>query len=136
GTTGAPKLVVRPHLAFTRAARLQADLGLDRLEADRFSDPAERILMVASLTHGMGQYLAVTAVLIAGEMCVTSWIDTNASLEEVKRLDPSYICVTPRVLHSFVKQKTALAASRLFGERARKIARASCRERGEGTGVA
>ena len=55
GTTGRSKLVMRTHKAFVRVAALKA-VGL-RAE----DEPPQRCLLVAALTHGMGQYWLATA---------------------------------------------------------------------------
>jgi long-chain acyl-CoA synthetase len=96
GTTGEPKLVMRNHLTFVRAGGI--------LTATLPKDKPQRVLMVAALTHGMGQYQLAAAISIAAEMCVPSEIDTKASLDEVRRLDPTVLTMTPRVLRSLYKQ--------------------------------
>ncbi|MEJ7599838.1 MAG: AMP-binding protein [Kofleriaceae bacterium] len=107
GTTGESKLVIRDHSAFLRIATLLG-MGLDRT-----AEPPARVLMVAALTHGMGQYLLAVALQLAGELVVTSAIDVGASLAEVRALDPTIIGLTPRVLKSFATQ--AGAEDRIFG---------------------
>ncbi len=119
GTTAQPKLVIRSHRAFSRAARM---LSGNLFAADA---PAQRVLMVAALTHGMGQYLLSIGLTLAAEFCVPEKSDTAASLPQVRQLDPTYIVLTPRVLRSFVDQQAALEGptpSRpLFGPGARLL---------------
>jgi long-subunit acyl-CoA synthetase (AMP-forming) len=98
GSTGQPKLVVRPHAAFVRTAKLKAfDLRAEAV-------PQERVLLVAALTHGMGQYELSTALVLAAELCIPSRIDIHTPLDEVRALDPTYLCMTPRVLRALFEQ--------------------------------
>jgi long-chain acyl-CoA synthetase len=114
GTTGDSKLAMRPHSAMVRAARLLS------CGTARNTDPAPRVLMVPALTHGMGQYLLSIGLLLGGEFCVTSRIDVDASLDEIRSLDPTHMAVTPRVLRSLFSQHGGLDNERpLFGPSAR-----------------
>jgi len=118
GTTGELKLVMRQHHVFVRVGPLMAG-GLPR-----DAEPPTRILLVAALTHGMGQYLLATAVSLAAELCVTTRFDTASSLEEVRRLDPTYACLTPRVLTSYHRQHAELGGdpgARVFGPSLRTL---------------
>jgi long-chain acyl-CoA synthetase len=116
GTTGGPKLVIRDHATFIRIARLLG-CGLERT-----SQPAERVLIVAALTHGMGQYLLAIAMGLAAELCVTTQIDTNAKIEEVRWLDPTYLGLTPRVMRSLVQQLGGVEGhDKLFGPSAKFV---------------
>jgi long-chain acyl-CoA synthetase len=112
GTTGGSKLVIRHHAAFVRIARLLG-CGLERT-----SEPPARVLMVAALTHGMGQYLLAIAMDHAAELAVTTAIDVAASIGEIRELDPTYIGLTPRVLRSLVHQLGG-ATAHIFGASAR-----------------
>ena len=76
GTTGGSKLVIRPHAAFVRVARLLA------LGVERESEPPARFLMVAALTHGMGQYLLSTAMSLAAELAVALHVGSDAAVGE------------------------------------------------------
>lgn len=114
GTTGGSKLVIRSHAAFLRVSRLLA------LGADRSGAPPVRMLMVAALTHGMGQYLLATAMSLAAELAVTSRIDVGADLEEIRRLDPTVLGLTPRVMRRLVQQRGGVPEDgRIFGPSAR-----------------
>lgn len=118
GTTGTPKLIVRPHRTLINYARI-AMLGRNANSA-----PPQRILMVAALTHGFGSSLLAPAMALGAELAVTSRIDLNASLEEVRALDPTFIAVTPRVLRSFHRQHLARGGKeeeRLFGPNAKAL---------------
>ncbi len=117
GTTGGSKLVIRPHAAFVRVARLLA------LGADRASEPPARFLMVAALTHGMGQYLMATAMSLAAELAVTSRIDVGAELEEIRALDPTVLGMTPRVMRRVVQQLGGIPeeSGPIFGPSARLV---------------
>jgi long-subunit acyl-CoA synthetase (AMP-forming) len=108
GTTGGPKLAIRDHVTFVRAARLLAP-GLSRT-----SDPPARVLMVPALTHGMGQYLLGIGVVLAAEYCVTTQIDVRADLAEIRALDPTFLAFTPRVVRSLFAQRGA-GTEPLFG---------------------
>ncbi|HWM84818.1 MAG TPA: AMP-binding protein, partial [Kofleriaceae bacterium] len=116
GTTGGSKLVMRPHKVFTRVARLLgADLGLA-------VEPAQRVLLIQAMTHGFGQYLLAAGLSLAGEFCVTSQIDTAASLDEIRELDPTYVGFTPRVIRTLVQQNGGLASGRrLLGASTRTL---------------
>lgn len=110
GTTGQPKLAERPHLTFLRVAEIMSR-GM-RVE----EEPAQRVLMVAALTHGMGQYLLGFGLHLAAEFDVPGEIDTAASLAEVRQLDPTYLGMTPRVMRSFFGQQKKLGdQGPLFG---------------------
>jgi long-subunit acyl-CoA synthetase (AMP-forming) len=115
GTTGGSKLVLRPHAAFVRVARLLA------LGADRASEPPARFLMVAALTHGMGQYLMTAAMSLAAELAVTSRLDVGTDLEEIRTLDPTVLGLTPRVMRRMVQQLGGVpeGSGRIFGPSAR-----------------
>jgi long-chain acyl-CoA synthetase len=114
GTTGGSKLVIRHHAVFVRIARVLG-FGLERA-----SEPPSRFLMVAAMTHGMGQYLLSVAMSLAAELCVTTRIDVGADVHEVRWLDPTYCCLTPRVLRSLVQQLGGVGhGDRIFGPSAR-----------------
>lgn len=114
GTTGDSKLLIRHHAAFVRASRVLG-LGLERA-----SEPPQRFLMVAAMTHGMGQYLLAAAMSLAAELCVTTRIDVAADIHEIRRLDPTYLGLTPRVLRSLVQQLGGVGhGDRIFGPSAR-----------------
>jgi long-chain acyl-CoA synthetase len=98
GTTGESKLVVRNHATFVRVGRLWS------FGESRDTQPHRRTLMVPALTHGMGQYLLASALWMAAELDVTSAIDVRASIDEIRRLDPTFITLTPRVVQSLVRQ--------------------------------
>jgi acyl-CoA synthetase (AMP-forming)/AMP-acid ligase II len=114
GTTGGSKLVMRHHAVFVRIAQVFG-FGLERAR-----EPPARFLMVAALTHGMGQYLLSIAMSLAAELCVTTRIDVGADLHEIRSLDPTYFGLTPRVLRSLVQQLGGVGhGERIFGPSAR-----------------
>jgi long-chain acyl-CoA synthetase len=115
GTTGEPKLVVRPHRTVVRSGR---QLALD-LRAER--EPPERLLLVAALTHGMGQLVTVAALSLAAELCVPGDLDVRARLDEVRALDPTYVVATPRVLRALEAQRRSAGGARLFGPSAHTV---------------
>ncbi len=117
GTTGGSKLAIRHHAAFVRVARLLA-LGVDRA-----SEPPARFLMVAALTHGMGQYLLATAMSLAAELAVTSRIDVGTDLDEIRALDPTVLGLTPRVARRLIQQLGGVpeGSGRIFGPSARLV---------------
>lgn len=113
GTTAESKLVVRHHAVFVRITQLMA---FGRARAD---EPAERVLMVAAMTHGMGQYQLAIAMALGAALCVTTQLDTGADLAEVRELDPTHVTLTPRVLRSLVAQHGAGNTARMFGPAAK-----------------
>jgi long-subunit acyl-CoA synthetase (AMP-forming) len=118
GTTGDFKLVMRQHRVFARVARIKSE-GIDR------DGEQARLLLVAALTHGMGQYVLATGVCLAAQFCLTTEIDTGSSLREVLMLDPTSISVTPRVLRSYHRQHVELGRdpeARVFGPSLRTLA--------------
>lgn len=111
GTTGDPKLIMRAHSVFDRVARVEA---LDIPEA------SHRILLVAALTHGMGQYALATALHLGAALCIPTRMDTETSLAEVRALDPTLFFFTPRVMRALFDQR-APADRRWFGPSALAI---------------
>ncbi len=143
GSTGDVKLVMLTHRQMTYAA----DIALN-FDICASVEPPERFLMVAKLNYGMGQINSITALALAAEMCVpniagaqcssTVTADTEprttqklacavgcaeVSLNEVKKLDPSYICLTARLLQTWYTQHVAEGgentSQKLFGPAAR-----------------
>jgi long-subunit acyl-CoA synthetase (AMP-forming)/pimeloyl-ACP methyl ester carboxylesterase len=120
GSTGTPKLVRRSHRAVARYAHFVGALLADLHERPRF-------LAVNRLTHAFGLHIFVTAVSLSAELSVPTRLDTAASLEEVRALDPNVLPMTPRVLRSLFAQSTTGAtqhtgpefAHRIFGPSAR-----------------
>lgn len=116
GTTGTPKLVLRPFDAFSRYARFVGD------EVDKLGAAAPlRVLAICSLTHAFAGHMFTLAMRLGAELAVPRQIDTRASLAEVCALDPDVLPMTPRVLASLVRQARTPAEPRLFGPRARLV---------------
>jgi long-chain acyl-CoA synthetase len=115
GTTGRFKLVMLPHRHQCYVADLLS-FGI------RHDDPSpHRLLLVAALTHGMGQIVFAVALTVGGELCVPSRLDTATSLDEIHALDPDYLTMTPRVLRSLDEQKRARGEARFFGPSAQLL---------------
>jgi len=137
GSTGKPKLVVRRHRAFTR----YADFVGDQLAWPE-SEPLS-FLMVATLTHAFGLHMLTTAVKRGAALCVPSALDTAASLEEVRALDPVVLPLLPRMQAALMRQRERddPFSDRIFGPSARYlcsaggVADASLLERIRRTGV-
>jgi long-subunit acyl-CoA synthetase (AMP-forming) len=116
GTTGTPKLVLRPFDAFSRYARFAGD------EVDKLGATAPlRVLAICSLTHAFAGHMFTLAMRFGAELAIPRQIDTRASLAEVRALDPDVLPMTPRVLASLVRQAQTPAEPRLFGPRARLV---------------
>jgi long-chain acyl-CoA synthetase len=117
GSTGTPKLVRRTHRGFARYAGF---VGRELAGPER-----HWFLAVAALTHAFGLHMLTTAVALGAELDVPSAIDTAATLEEVRALDPTVLPMTPRVLRSLARQARELdgpaASPRLFGPSARFV---------------
>jgi hypothetical protein len=109
GSTGAPKLVRRSHRAFMRYAHY---VGQELMPLD--ANP--RFLAVNALTHAFGMHMLATAMALGGELAVPRRLDTAASLEDVRALDPGILPMTPRVLRSLHAQAQERPA---FGPSAR-----------------
>lgn len=120
GTTGEPKLPVRRHLAFTLPARHYREA----LEAGIAAEPRERLLLCSGLTHGLGQVVLALGLHTGAELCVPEAIEGAVSLEQVQRLDPSIVCVHPRVIQALHRQHLARGGeprARFFGPRLRLL---------------
>jgi long-chain acyl-CoA synthetase len=111
GSTGEPKLVVRTHAGFARYAHY-VGRELAQLHEPRF-------LATAALTHAFGLHMFTTALALGAEIAVPTQLDTAASLAEVRRLDPTVLPFTPRVLRSLYRQHQSARAlpsvSHMFG---------------------
>lgn len=121
GSTGPPKLVVRPNRAFTRYADFvgrEVERGLS--EGARF-----KILLANALTHAFGCHMLTLALRYAAEIDVPAELDINASLDEIRAFDPDVIAATPRVLRSFLRQQASKTSepngTHLFGPNARLL---------------
>lgn len=99
GSTGKPKLVLRSHASPLRYAKFVGP-EIDHGEGNR-----PRFLMVAALTHAFGFNMLTLAMSVGAELLVPNRIDAAASLEEVRRLDPTVIPLVPRILKSFFQQQ-------------------------------
>jgi long-subunit acyl-CoA synthetase (AMP-forming) len=112
GSTGEPKLVLRMHRSFTRYAKYVG-------HEIRSKDTPPVFLAVLALTHAFGLHMFTTALSLGSELCIPDAIDTSASLEEVRSLNPSVLPMTPRVLWSFRRQHRVLTdgcpGSAMFG---------------------
>jgi long-chain acyl-CoA synthetase len=109
GSTGKPKLVVRTHRGLVRGVPFMT-FGIAPEH-----EPQQRFLMVCSMNHGLAQIVFATALGVAAELSAPRQIDVDASLAEVRALDPTYIVLTPRVLRSFARQQAADREDRMFG---------------------
>lgn len=116
GTTGTPKLVLRPFDAFSRYARFAGD-EVGKLGA---ADPL-RVLAICSLTHAFAGHMFTLAMRFGAELAVPRQVDTRAALTEVRALDPDVLPMTPRVLAGLFRQARTGAEPRLFGPRARLV---------------
>ncbi|MBI5509304.1 MAG: AMP-binding protein [Deltaproteobacteria bacterium] len=123
GSTGTPKLVVRRHVSFTRYLKyLGQELG-PGLE----DGTPHRFLMVSALTHAFGYHLLTTAIGLGATLALTSKIDTEADLVEIRALDPTVLPLLPRVQRSlfrqhFAKPETELATkAQMFSASARFV---------------
>jgi long-subunit acyl-CoA synthetase (AMP-forming) len=119
GCTGLPKLVRRHHNGFLRYARFVGDELMDDGEPHRF-------LLVASLNHAFGMHMLATMLRLGAAACVTSSIDTQARLEEIRERSPTVVPILPRVQRSlymqFREERQAGADSgRMFGSAARFV---------------
>ena len=113
GTTGQSKLVMLPH----RHQCYVVDLL--RFDLRREDEPPHRLLLIAALTHGMGQIVFANAISLGAELVVPNRHDVHASLDEVRALDPDFMTMTPRVLRSFHAQ--IAGGDRLFGPSAKVL---------------
>jgi len=113
GSTGQPKLVLRPHMSPCRyAIHVGPQLIHENGERPRF-------LMVAALTHTFGFNMLTTAFSLGAELLIPSRIDTGAPLQEVRELNPTVVPVVPRIVRSFFLQSERLGEksgeTRVFG---------------------
>jgi long-chain acyl-CoA synthetase len=116
GSTGLPRLVVRRHLGPLRYAQ---HVG-DALRDGRAEVP--RMLLVAALTHAFGLHMFTTALRLGATLCVPTRLDTAASLEEIRALDPSILPLVPRVQRALYLQVCARDPSaRVFGSGAEVV---------------
>jgi acyl-coenzyme A synthetase/AMP-(fatty) acid ligase len=102
GSTGKSKLVLRVHRTFARWARLETEVEMGGFKPS--DEPPQRYLLVAALTHGMGQYLLASACHAAATLVVPRQIGLATRLEDVRRLAPTLIGIPPRVLKSLFEQ--------------------------------
>lgn len=117
GSTGQPKLVIRPHRAPLRyATQVGREIAHEKGERPRF-------LMVAALTHALGFHMFTTALSMGAELLIPNRIDARTDLEEVRALDPTVMPMTPRVLRSFFgqyrREQPGSPSGNLFGPRAK-----------------
>lgn len=115
GSTGAPKLVIKKHGTVLRGIFRALDIRPD-------DEPAQRVLMIAPLLHGNGYSLLMTTLYLGAELAMPTAVGTNARLEEIRRLDPTYIQLVPRMLQELYRQhleRGGDAEDRLFGPSAR-----------------
>ena len=118
GTTGEPKLIARAHRTLNRY------VDIWNFNRRREDSPPAQFLLAAALTHAFGNSLLAPAIALGAELHVTSSIDTNTPLDEVRRLDSTFLAMTPRVLRSLHKQAETLNNKndpRLFGPSAKYI---------------
>lgn len=108
GTTSEPKLVVRPHTSVTSLAVYMA-LGL-RAE----DEPPQRVLVASGLNHGIGQANLALALYLAAEQAMPAHLEAEVQLDEIRRLDPTYVYCHPRVVNAMMQAQR----ERAEGERA------------------
>lgn len=120
GSTGQPKLVVRPHSTALNIARTMGP----QLMTDNSLEP-HRVAAIATFNHGFGHNMLVLALTLGAELAIPTNIDIQVSLDELRRLDPTILPTVPRVLRSLYKQHAdqmgEMSNVRLFGPRARFI---------------
>lgn len=116
GSTGDFKLAMITHRHITYAADIALTFDLCTAK-----EPAEKILMVAHLSNGMGQINSITTLTLAAELCIPSLIDVKTPLNEVRQLDPTYLCVTPRILQALYAQHKMYGDAQLFGPSAKLL---------------
>ena len=118
GTTGEPKLMLRTQRPFLRMGWLW-----------RFAhaDPEgghQRRIMVHPLTHGTGVMDLWSGLAARGELCLPARPNVEASLAEIRALDPHVMTMVPRILRALHRQQLAAgepADARLFGPSARVL---------------
>ncbi|HEU0031154.1 MAG TPA: AMP-binding protein [Kofleriaceae bacterium] len=112
GSTSEPKLVIRPHTSVTSLATFMA-MGR---QAD--DEPAQRVLMASGLNHGIGQANLALALFLGAAHLIPTRLEAEVLLDDVRRLDPTYVYCHPRVVNSLRQQQRAAgepAGARLFG---------------------
>jgi long-subunit acyl-CoA synthetase (AMP-forming) len=115
GSTGRPKLVIRSHRSVLRSG-LAIAFGI-RPE----NEPPQRLLMISPLTHGNGRQVLTLALYLAAQLAIPTGVGTSARLDEIRRLDPTYIHLVPRMLRELYRQHLASGAKLddpLFGSSA------------------
>jgi long-chain acyl-CoA synthetase len=125
GSSGQPKLVLRRHASLTRYAHfVGAEIGAG----------PHRFLAVATLTHAFGWHMLATAISLGAEVVLPTRLDTAASIDEIRCLDPTVLPMTPRVLRSMCRQYVFRACVHpdvpLFGPSARFLLSAGGRSDG------
>lgn len=115
GSTGAPKLVIKKHRRLLRGIFRALDISPD-------DEPPQRMLMVVPLTHGNGYSLLMSTLYLGAELSITNKVGTYACLDEIRRLDPTYIQLVPRILQELYRRHLERGAGPddpLFGPGAR-----------------
>jgi len=115
GSTGKPKIVIKKHRTVLRGMFRALDIRPD-------DEPSQRLLMIAPLLHGNGYSLLMTTLYLGAELAMPTAVGTRARLDEIRRLDPTYIQLVPRMLQELYRQHLDGghdADDRLFGPSAR-----------------
>lgn len=118
GTTGEPKLMLRTQRPFLRMGRLWRFAHADPTPAH------QRRIMVHPLTHGTGVMDLWSGLAARGELCLPARPNVEASLAEIRALDPHVLTMVPRILRALHRQQLAAgepAEARLFGPSARVL---------------
>jgi long-chain acyl-CoA synthetase len=98
GSTGRPKLVIRSHRSVLRSG-LAIAFGL-RSE----NEPPQRLLMMSPLTHGNGRQVLTLALYLGAQLAIPTGVGTSARLDDISRLDTTYIHLVPRMLRELYRQ--------------------------------
>jgi long-subunit acyl-CoA synthetase (AMP-forming) len=113
GSTGKPNIVVRRNRFFPVIE--------DQVWKICRNDGERRFLLAGSLTHGFAHTSLSTILSMGGELLMPTLIDTNIDLDEVRRLDPHILPMTPRVLRSFYFQAQEKGYPDIFGPSAKMM---------------
>jgi len=117
GSTGEPKLVVRSHNAVAGSG----DEMLAMLDLRADEEPPQRLLMCSGLTHGMAQRNLACGLSLAAELSVPEGLESNVSRDQICRLDPTLVMVSPRVLRALEEQRLRTREPSLFGPSIRLV---------------
>lgn len=113
GSTGAPKLVLTPHVSFT--------FGASRIFGSLPPVHDQRVLLVSSIAHGIGMVNLVGALLHRATVVVPSRIDIRTPREDLLALAPTFVYTTPRTLRAIAGQHPAGSTEPLLGASVRAV---------------